>query len=81
MPKLWGKYNSDEDLEEQIAQLVDPPIDYESNEEDKILSKLTHKQAPEYARLLRLSEEQQEDYTHMILSNLDDPEGAVKGRI
>ncbi|KAI0996512.1 hypothetical protein K3495_g11669 [Podosphaera aphanis] len=68
-----------EDLEEQIVELFDPPIIYESTEEEEILPSITNKQALEALNTLRLYEEQRGD--NCLITHLDDREEVYKRRI
>ncbi|KAI0996640.1 hypothetical protein K3495_g11541 [Podosphaera aphanis] len=68
-----------EDLEEQIVELFDPPIIYESTEEEEILPSITNKQALEALNTLRLYEERPGD--NCLITHLDDCEEVYKRRI
>ncbi|KAI1005959.1 hypothetical protein K3495_g2263 [Podosphaera aphanis] len=68
-----------EDPEEQIVELLDPPIIYESAEEEEILPSITDKQALEALNTPRLYEEQQGD--NCLITHLDDREEVYKRRI
>ncbi|KAI0997385.1 hypothetical protein K3495_g10802 [Podosphaera aphanis] len=68
-----------EDPEEQIFELFDPPIIYESAEEEEILPGITDKQALEALNTLRLYEEQRGD--GCLITHLDDREEVYKRRI
>ncbi|KAI0998481.1 hypothetical protein K3495_g9712 [Podosphaera aphanis] len=68
-----------EDPEEQIVELFDPPIIYESAEEEEILSSISDKQAREALNTLRLYEEQRGD--NCLITHLDDREEVYKRRI
>ncbi|KAI1007846.1 hypothetical protein K3495_g381 [Podosphaera aphanis] len=68
-----------EDPEKQIVELFDPPIIYESAEEEEILPSITDKQALEALNTLRLYEEQRGD--NCLITHLDDPEEVYKRRI
>ncbi|KAI0994856.1 hypothetical protein K3495_g569 [Podosphaera aphanis] len=65
--------------EEQIVELFDPPIIYESAEEEEILPSITDKQALEALNTLRLYEEQRGD--DCLITHLDDREEVYKRRI
>ncbi|KAI0999508.1 hypothetical protein K3495_g8688 [Podosphaera aphanis] len=68
-----------EDLEEQIVELFDPPIIYESAKEEEILPSITNKQALEALNTLRLYEEQRGD--NCLITHLDGREEVYKRRI
>ncbi|KAI1005203.1 hypothetical protein K3495_g3012 [Podosphaera aphanis] len=68
-----------EDPEEQIVELFDPPIIYESAEEEEILPSITDKQALETLNTLCLYEEQRGD--NCLITHLDDREEIYKRRI
>ncbi|KAI0995932.1 hypothetical protein K3495_g12249 [Podosphaera aphanis] len=68
-----------EDPEEQIVELFDPPIIYESAEEEEILPSITDKQALEALNTLRFYEEQRGD--NRLITHLDDREEVYKRRI
>ncbi|KAI0997089.1 hypothetical protein K3495_g11096 [Podosphaera aphanis] len=68
-----------EDPEEQNVELFDPPIIYESAEEEEILPSITDKQALEALNTLRFYEEQRRD--NCLITYLDDREEAYKRRI
>ncbi|KAI0993065.1 hypothetical protein K3495_g15119 [Podosphaera aphanis] len=67
------------DPEEQIVELFDPPIIYESAEEEEILPSITDKQALKALNTLRLYEEQRGD--NCLITHLDDREEVCKRRI
>lgn len=60
----------DVDLTEQIAQQFDPQPDYESDEEEEVIPKITTLQALHAVELLQLYEEQQQDGQHRALEHL-----------
>ncbi|KAI1000990.1 hypothetical protein K3495_g7211 [Podosphaera aphanis] len=68
-----------EDPEEQIVELFNPPIIYESAEEEEILPSITGKQALEALNTLRLYEEQRGEIC--LITHLDDHEEVYKRRI
>ncbi|KAI0998682.1 hypothetical protein K3495_g9513 [Podosphaera aphanis] len=68
-----------EDPEEQIVELFDPPIIYESAEEEEILPSITDKQSLEALNTLHLYEEQRGD--NCLITHLDDREEVYKRRI
>ncbi|KAI1002748.1 hypothetical protein K3495_g5454 [Podosphaera aphanis] len=65
--------------EEQIVELFDPSIIYESAEEEEILPSITDKQTLEALNTLRLYEEQRGD--GCLITHLDDREEVYKRRI
>ncbi|KAI0994946.1 hypothetical protein K3495_g13235 [Podosphaera aphanis] len=65
--------------EEQIVELFDPPIIYESAKEEEMLPSITDKQALEALNNLRLYEEQRGD--DCLITHLDDREEVYKRRI
>lgn len=70
----------DVDLTEQIAQQFDPQPDYESDEEEEVIPKITTLQALHAVELLQLYEEQQQDGQHRALEHLQAHEAVIKAR-
>ncbi|KAI1002059.1 hypothetical protein K3495_g6141 [Podosphaera aphanis] len=68
-----------EEPEEQIFELFDPPIIYESAEEEEILPSITDKQVLKALNTLRLYEEQRGD--NCLITHLNDRKEVYKRRI
>ncbi|KAI1004743.1 hypothetical protein K3495_g3476 [Podosphaera aphanis] len=77
--ELVEDFLNHEDPEEQIVELFDPPIIYESAEEEEILPSIIDKQALEALNTLHLYKEQQGD--NCLITHLDDREEVYKRRI